>query len=63
MDNIHLECHCNLLLSSASNFIASIDSCPISRDKKAFKKEQRYIRKVKKKLEGLIKLLNEAPNY
>jgi len=38
-----------------------MESCPSSKDVKEFKKEQRYIRKVKKKLDELVYLLENIP--
>ena len=61
MKNVHIECQCTLLKSIITNFVSSMESCPSSKDVKEFKKEQRYIRKVKKKLDELVYLLENIP--
>jgi len=61
MGNVHLQCHCGVLVANITTFLYTINNCSCKPDHRDFKKEQRYLKKLDKQLKKVIHLLNNSP--
>jgi len=61
MDNQQLRCNCNLLISNINYIKSTIHHSCCRPNHEDFKKEQKYIKKLIKKLDDVLELLNESP--
>ena len=61
MSNLHLKCHCGVLITNITTFLYTIDNCKCKPEHANFRKEQKYIKKLDKQLKVLLELLNNAP--
>jgi len=61
MPNLHLQCHCNVLIANIHTFLHTIENTCCAPANASYKKEQKYIKKLDKDLRKLLDLLNQSP--